>query len=54
MPVTLKATHYNCYLNPLIKRETCGGDFDRATRHYTDNVVVYAVPLQRTRPSSPR
>jgi hypothetical protein len=24
---------------------TCGGDFDRATRHYTDNVVVYAVPL---------
>jgi len=27
-PVTLKATHYNCYLNPLIKRETCGGDFE--------------------------
>jgi hypothetical protein len=23
---------------------TCGGDFDRATRHYTDNVVVHAVP----------
>lgn len=27
-PVTLKATHYNCYLNPMLKRETCGGDFE--------------------------
>ena len=26
---------------------TCGGDFDRATRHYTDNVVVYAVPVAK-------
>ena len=24
---------------------TCGGDFDPATRHYSDNVVVYAVPV---------
>lgn len=23
---------------------TCGGSFDRATRHYSDNVVVYALP----------
>jgi len=23
---------------------TCGGAFDRRTRHYTDNVVVYATP----------
>ena len=23
---------------------TCGGSFDTATRHYTDNVVVFAVP----------
>jgi hypothetical protein len=23
---------------------TCGGDFDRTSRHYTDNVVVHAVP----------
>jgi len=29
---------------------TCGGDFDRATRHYTDNVVVYAVPLGAAAP----
>ena len=27
-PVTLKATNYNCYQNPMLKRETCGGDFE--------------------------
>ncbi len=27
-PVTLKATNFNCYTNPLIKREVCGGDFE--------------------------
>jgi polyisoprenoid-binding protein YceI len=26
--VTLKATHFNCYVNPFIKREACGGDFE--------------------------
>ncbi|MFA9432499.1 class F sortase [Egicoccus sp. AB-alg2] len=24
---------------------TCGGEFDRSTRHYVDNVVVYSVPV---------
>lgn len=28
VPVTLKATHFNCYTNPLLKREVCGGDFE--------------------------
>ncbi|KNZ31153.1 MAG: hypothetical protein AD742_18200 [Methylibium sp. NZG] len=28
MPVTLKATNYNCYDNPMFKREVCGGDFE--------------------------
>jgi polyisoprenoid-binding protein YceI len=28
MPVALKATRFNCYLNPLLRRETCGGDFE--------------------------
>ena len=28
LPVTLKANHFNCYVNPLLKREVCGGDFD--------------------------
>ncbi|MBV8500869.1 MAG: polyisoprenoid-binding protein [Paucibacter sp.] len=27
-PVTLKATHFNCYTNPMLKREVCGGDFE--------------------------
>jgi hypothetical protein len=29
---------------PRLALITCGGAFDRATRHYADNVVVYAVP----------
>jgi polyisoprenoid-binding protein YceI len=27
LPVTLKATRFNCYQSPMIKREVCGGDF---------------------------
>jgi polyisoprenoid-binding protein YceI len=27
-PVTLRATNFNCYINPMLKRETCGGDFE--------------------------
>ena len=27
-PVTLKARHFNCYQNPLFRREVCGGDFE--------------------------
>ena len=27
-PVTLKATNYNCYMSPMVKREVCGGDFE--------------------------
>jgi len=26
-PVSLKATNFNCYTNPLLRREVCGGDF---------------------------
>jgi len=28
MPVTLNATNFNCYQNPMLKREVCGGDFE--------------------------
>jgi len=28
LPVTLKVTGFNCYTNPLLKREVCGGDFE--------------------------
>jgi polyisoprenoid-binding protein YceI len=27
-PITLKATKFNCYMNPMVKREVCGGDFE--------------------------
>ena len=27
-PVTLKAERFNCYDNPMLKREVCGGDFE--------------------------
>ena len=27
-PVTLNAKGFNCYQNPMLKREVCGGDFD--------------------------
>jgi polyisoprenoid-binding protein YceI len=27
-PVTLKASRFNCYQSPILKREVCGGDFE--------------------------
>lgn len=27
-PVVLKASRFNCYLSPLMNRQTCGGDFE--------------------------
>ena len=27
-PVILKASNFNCYINPMFKREVCGGDFE--------------------------
>lgn len=29
-PITLKATNFACYENPMLKREVCGGDFEAA------------------------
>lgn len=31
-PVTLKATNFNCYTSPVIKREVCGGDFQTTVK----------------------
>ncbi len=28
LPVTLKATNFNCFNHPMLKREVCGGDFE--------------------------
>lgn len=41
MPV---AEVFRTDVGPRLVLLTCGGRFDEATRHYTDNVVVYAVP----------
>lgn len=42
-PVTLTATNFNCYQNPMLKREVCGGDFE-TTIQRTQWGVNYGVP----------
>jgi polyisoprenoid-binding protein YceI len=42
-PVTLKASNFNCYNNPIFKREVCGGDFETTlTRSQYD--MKYGLP----------
>ena len=43
-PVTLNATHFNCYQSPLAKREICGGDFE-ATIARSEWNINYAAPF---------
>ena len=43
-PVTLTATNFNCYDNPMLKREVCGGDFD-ATLPRSQFGITYAAPV---------
>ena len=43
-PVTLKASSFNCYDNPMLKREVCGGDFD-ATITRSNWGVGYGLPV---------
>ena len=43
-PVTLKASSFNCYENPMLKREVCGGDFS-ATISRSDWGVSYGAPF---------
>ena len=31
-PLTLKAVRFDCYLNPLFRRQVCGGDFEATLR----------------------
>jgi polyisoprenoid-binding protein YceI len=42
-PLTLKATNFNCYFNPLFKREVCGGDFE-ATLQRSRWGITYGLP----------
>ncbi|GAA3966311.1 hypothetical protein GCM10023085_55930 [Actinomadura viridis] len=37
---------------PALRLITCGGTFDRARGHYTDNIIVYAAPLADAWPSA--
>src|SRR6185436_10881769 len=43
LPVTLKANRFNCYDNPMLKREVCGGDFE-ATIQRSGWGVSYGLP----------
>lgn len=42
-PVTLKATNFNCYQNPMLKREVCGGDFE-TTLQRSQWGMAYGLP----------
>ena len=43
-PVTLKANQFNCYMNPIFKREVCGGDFE-ATLQRSQWGINYGMPV---------
>ena len=42
-PVTLKASNFNCYQSPMLKREVCGGDFE-TTIARSQWGIVYGLP----------
>lgn len=42
-PVVLKATNFNCYENPRLKREACGGDFETTIKR-SDFGMTYGIP----------
>lgn len=42
-PVTLKASRFNCYLNPMLKRQVCGGDFETIIQR-SQWGVTYGLP----------
>jgi polyisoprenoid-binding protein YceI len=43
LPVTLKASRFNCYDNPMLKREVCGGDFE-TTLQRSQWGITYGLP----------
>jgi polyisoprenoid-binding protein YceI len=42
-PVTLTASNFNCYNNPMLKREVCGGDFETTITRSSFG-MTYGVP----------
>lgn len=48
-PLTLKAVRFNCYDNPMLKREVCGGDFEAVvdrTVYGMDYAIAFGVPKE--------
>ena len=43
-PLTLKANQFNCYMNPMFKREVCGGDFE-ATLQRSQWGINFGMPM---------
>ena len=50
-PVTLKASNFNCYNHPMLKREVCGGDFETviARSHFGMNYGLPAIAPDNVR-----
>ena len=52
-PLTLRATRFDCYTNPLFRREVCGGDFeariDRAALGIGEGSVRLIVQIEALR-----
>lgn len=42
-PVTLTASNFNCYDNPMLKREVCGGDFETTIQRSAFG-ITYGLP----------
>jgi polyisoprenoid-binding protein YceI len=45
-PLELRAVRYNCYTNPLLRREVCGGDFEATLdrTRFGINALLPSVP----------
>jgi polyisoprenoid-binding protein YceI len=43
-PLALRALRFNCYLNPLFRREVCGGDFE-AELNRSDYGLSFGLPF---------
>jgi polyisoprenoid-binding protein YceI len=46
LPVSLKATNFNCYQSPILKREVCGGDFETTIDRVQWGMATYVPPGQ--------
>jgi polyisoprenoid-binding protein YceI len=47
-PVSLKASNFNCYNSPMLKREVCGGDFEATIQRSQFGLGAYAMAAPDT------